>query len=138
MSFTDFYFDREEKRISNQTKELITNEFESKENLENIFANLQDFKNSLEISLEDDEEISISLQAYGDEFMRNAYELLERVRKFEKQCKKLFWKFNKFFKKKSFLKLLTAWKLSFTIALIVLYSGRVSKLSINLARYYCL
>ncbi|EID8610611.1 hypothetical protein AB8680_001393 [Campylobacter jejuni] len=90
MSFTDFYFDRKEKRISSQTKELITNEFESKENLENIFANLQDFKNSLEISLEDDEEISISLQAYRDEFMRNAYELLERVRKFEKQCKKLF------------------------------------------------
>ncbi|EOH6694862.1 hypothetical protein ACMG0Z_000763, partial [Campylobacter jejuni] len=90
MSFIDFYFDREEKRIYNQTKELITNEFESKENLENIFANLQDFKNSLEISLEDDEEISISLQAYGDEFMRNAYELLDRVRKFEKHCKKLF------------------------------------------------
>ncbi|EOI4543308.1 hypothetical protein ACMT3M_000399 [Campylobacter jejuni] len=90
MSFTDFYFDREEKRISSQTKELITNKFESKENLENIFANLQDFKNSLEISLEDDEEIAISLQAYGDEFMRNAYELLERVRKFEKHCKKLF------------------------------------------------
>ncbi|MFK0405614.1 hypothetical protein ACISMV_09090, partial [Campylobacter jejuni] len=60
------------------------------ENLENIFANLQDFKNSLEISLEDDEEIAISLQVYGDEFIRNAYELLERVRKFEKQCKKLF------------------------------------------------
>ncbi|EAI3413852.1 TPA: hypothetical protein ACIKX3_000075 [Campylobacter jejuni] len=90
MSFTDFYFDREEKRISNQTKELVTNEFESKENLENIFANLQDFKNSLEISLEDDEEIAISLQAYGDEFIRNAYELLDRVRKFEKHCKKLF------------------------------------------------
>ncbi|EOJ1343499.1 hypothetical protein ACM14H_001108, partial [Campylobacter jejuni] len=90
MSFTDFYFDREEKRISSQTKELITNEFESKENLENIFANLQDFKNSLEISLEDDEEIAISLQAYGDEFIRNAYELLDRVRKFEKHCKKLF------------------------------------------------
>ncbi|EAL8732197.1 hypothetical protein OH742_001133 [Campylobacter jejuni] len=90
MSFTDFYFDREEKRIYNQTKELIANEFESKENLENIFANLQDFKNSLEISLEDDEEIAISLQAYGDEFIRNAYELLDRVRKFEKQCKKLF------------------------------------------------
>ncbi|EDP8478037.1 hypothetical protein G3P47_001556, partial [Campylobacter jejuni] len=89
-SFTDFYFDREEKRISNQTKELIANEFESKENLENIFANLQDFKNSLEISLEDDEEIAISLQAYGDEFIRNAYELLDRVRKFEKHCKKLF------------------------------------------------
>ncbi|EAL4820278.1 hypothetical protein ACXX5S_000523 [Campylobacter jejuni] len=90
MSFIDFYFDREEKRIYNQTKELITNEFESKENLENIFANLQDFKNSLEISLEDDEEIAISLQAYGDEFIRNAYELLDRVRKFEKHCKKLF------------------------------------------------
>ncbi|HEA7242078.1 TPA: hypothetical protein RXK16_000799, partial [Campylobacter jejuni] len=78
------------KRIYNQTKELIANEFESKENLENIFANLQDFKNSLEISLEDDEEIAISLQAYGDEFIRNAYELLDRVRKFEKHCKKLF------------------------------------------------
>ncbi|EOI4972564.1 hypothetical protein ACMTF7_001770 [Campylobacter jejuni] len=90
MSFTDFYFDREEKRISSQTKELIANEFESEENLENIFANLQDFKNSLEISLEDDEEIAISLQAYGDEFIRNAYELLDRVRKFEKHCKKLF------------------------------------------------
>lgn len=90
MSFTDLYFDREEKRITNQTKELITNELESKENLENIFANLQDFKNSLEISLEDDEEIVISLQAYGDEFIRNAYELLDRVRKFEKHCKKLF------------------------------------------------
>ncbi|EAL1998115.1 hypothetical protein FDO06_07750 [Campylobacter jejuni] len=99
MSFTDFYFDREEKRISSQTKELIANEFESKENLENIFANLQDFKNSLEISLEDDEEIAISLQAYGDEFIRNAYELLDRVRKFEKHCKKLFLKFNKSFKK---------------------------------------
>ena len=90
MSFTDFYFDREEKRISNQTKELIANEFESKENLESMFANLQDFKNSLERSLEDDEEVAISLQAYGDEFMRNAYELLETIRKFEKQCKKLF------------------------------------------------
>ncbi|ECL3806128.1 TPA: hypothetical protein R5723_001150 [Campylobacter jejuni] len=90
MSFTDLYFDREEKRISNQTKELIANELVNKDNLENIFANLQDFKNSLELSLEDDEEKSISLQAYGDEFMRNAYELLERVRKFEKHCKKLF------------------------------------------------
>ncbi|EHP1801930.1 hypothetical protein OPE71_001762 [Campylobacter jejuni] len=90
MSFTDLYFDREEKRISNYARELVKDELESRENLENIFANLQDFKNSLEISLEDDEEIAISLQAYGDEFIRNAYELLERVRKFEKQCKKLF------------------------------------------------
>lgn len=31
MSFTDLYFDREEKRISNQTKELIANEFVSAE-----------------------------------------------------------------------------------------------------------
>ncbi|MFY4733427.1 hypothetical protein [Campylobacter jejuni] len=92
MSFTDFYFDREEKRISSQTKELIANEFESKENLENIFANLQDFKNSLEISLEDDEEISISLQAYGDEFMRNAYELLERELENSKNNVKSFFK----------------------------------------------
>ncbi|EAI0810461.1 hypothetical protein E0309_03785 [Campylobacter jejuni] len=90
MSFTDFYFDREEKRIYNQTKELIANEFESKENLENIFANLQDFKNSLEISLEDDEEIAISLQAYGDEFINDTYDLLEKVRKFEKKYEKLY------------------------------------------------
>lgn len=90
MSFTDFYFDREEKRISNYARELITNEFESKENLENIFANLQDFKNSLEISLEDDEEISISLQAYGDEFINDTYDLLEKVRKFEKKYEKLY------------------------------------------------
>ncbi|MCH3815414.1 hypothetical protein [Campylobacter jejuni] len=90
MSFTDFYFDREEKRISNQTKELIANEFESKENLENIFANLQDFKNSLEISLEDDEDIAASLQAYGDEFINDTYDLLEKVRKFEKKYEKLF------------------------------------------------
>ncbi|EAH8090502.1 hypothetical protein AADY59_000416 [Campylobacter jejuni] len=90
MSFTDLYFDREEKRISNYARELVKDELESRENLENIFANLQDFKNSLEISLEDDEEIAISLQAYGDEFIRNAYELLDRVRKFEKHCKKLY------------------------------------------------
>ncbi|EDA5022251.1 hypothetical protein F9F40_08345 [Campylobacter jejuni] len=90
MSFTDFYFDREEKRIYNQTKELIANEFESKENLENIFANLQDFKNSLEISLEDDEDIAASLQAYGDEFINDTYDLLEKVRKFEKKYEKLY------------------------------------------------
>ncbi|MEH0337124.1 hypothetical protein [Campylobacter jejuni] len=90
MSFTDFYFDREEKRISSQTKELIANEFESKENLENIFANLQDFKNSLEISLEDDEDIAASLQAYGDEFINDTYDLLEKVRKFEKKYEKLY------------------------------------------------
>ncbi|EAH6256995.1 hypothetical protein HG290_000909 [Campylobacter jejuni] len=90
MSFTDFYFDREEKRISNQTKELIANEFESKENLENIFANLQDFKNSLEVSLEDDEDIAASLQAYGDEFINDTYDLLEKVRKFEKKYEKLY------------------------------------------------
>lgn len=119
MSFTDLYFDREEKRITNQTKELITNELESKENLENIFANLQDFKNSLEISLEDDEEIAISLQAYGDEFIRNAYELLDRVRKFENTAKSFFKSLTSSLKK-GFLKLLTAWKLSFIIVLIVL------------------
>ncbi|EIJ0067975.1 hypothetical protein LHZ97_001048 [Campylobacter jejuni] len=90
MSFTDLYFDREEKRIYNQTKELIANEFESKENLENIFANLQDFKNSLEISLEDDEDIAASLQAYGDEFINDTYDLLEKVRKFEKKYEKLY------------------------------------------------
>lgn len=90
MSFTDFYFDREEKRISSQTKELIANEFESKENLENIFANLQEFKNILEVSLEDDEDIAASLQAYGDEFINDTYDLLEKVRKFEKKYEKLF------------------------------------------------
>ncbi|BEJ60504.1 hypothetical protein B10172_05260 [Campylobacter jejuni] len=68
---------------------------------------MQDFKNSLEISLEDDEEIAISLQAYGDEFIRNAYELLDRVRKFEKHCKKLFKSLTSPLKK-GFLKLLTA------------------------------
>ncbi|ECL9021731.1 hypothetical protein PAK11_03210 [Campylobacter jejuni] len=90
MSFTDFYFDREEKRISSQTKELITNEFESRENLENIFANLQEFKNILEVSLEDDEDIAASLQAYGDEFINDTYDLLEKVRKFEKKYEKLY------------------------------------------------
>ncbi|HEQ3582837.1 hypothetical protein [Campylobacter jejuni] len=90
MSFTDLYFDREEKRISSQTKELIANEFESKENLENIFANLQEFKNILEVSLEDDEDIAASLQAYGDEFINDTYDLLEKVRKFEKKYEKLF------------------------------------------------
>ncbi|ELF1517339.1 hypothetical protein RBO73_001246 [Campylobacter jejuni] len=90
MSFTDFYFDREEKRIYNQTKELIANEFESKENLENIFANLQEFKNILEVSLEDDEDIAASLQAYGDEFINDTYDLLEKVRKFEKKYEKLY------------------------------------------------
>lgn len=90
MSFTDLYFDREEKRIYNQTKELIANEFESRKNLENIFANLQDFKNSLETSLEDNEEISISLQAYGDEFINDVHDLLKKLRKFEKKYKKLF------------------------------------------------
>lgn len=90
MSFTDLYFDREEKRISNYTKELIANEFESRENLENIFANLQDFKNSLEISLEDDEDIATSLQAYGDEFINDVHDLLKKLRKFEKKYKKLF------------------------------------------------
>ncbi|HED0666912.1 TPA: hypothetical protein R4L13_000403 [Campylobacter coli] len=90
MSFTDFYFDREEKRISNYARELVKDELESRENFADIFNSLQEFKNILEVSLEDDEDIAASLQAYGDEFMRNAYELLERVRKFEKQCKKLF------------------------------------------------
>ncbi|EAL0644216.1 hypothetical protein ACI7XY_000607 [Campylobacter jejuni] len=90
MSFTDLYFDREEKRISSQTKELIANEFESKENLENIFANLQEFKNILEVSLEDDEDIAASLQAYGDEFINDTYDLLEKVRKFEKKYEKLY------------------------------------------------
>ncbi len=90
MSFTDLYFDREEKRISSQTKELIANEFESKENLKNIFANLQEFKNILEVSLEDDEDIAASLQAYGDEFINDTYDLLEKVRKFEKKYEKLY------------------------------------------------
>ncbi|EAH6039678.1 hypothetical protein EGQ47_06370 [Campylobacter coli] len=90
MSFTDLYFDREEKRISNYARELVKDELESRENFADIFNSLQEFKNILEVSLEDDEDIATSLQAYGDEFMRNAYELLDRVRKFEKQYKKLF------------------------------------------------
>ncbi|ENJ2542425.1 hypothetical protein AB0742_001046 [Campylobacter jejuni] len=90
MSFTDLYFDREEKRISNYARELVKDELESRENLENIFANLQDFKNSLEISLEDDEDIAASLQAYGDEFINDTYDLLEKVRNFEKKYEKLY------------------------------------------------
>ncbi|HDZ5018449.1 TPA: hypothetical protein RTG91_001273 [Campylobacter jejuni] len=90
MSFTDFYFDREEKRISNQTRELVKNELESKENFADIFAALQEFKNVLERSLEDDEEIAISLQAYGDEFIDDAYKMLDKVRKFEEKYENLY------------------------------------------------
>ncbi|EHV4790122.1 hypothetical protein K0O79_000967 [Campylobacter coli] len=86
MSFTDFYFDREEKRISNYTRELVKDELESREN----FNSLQEFKNILEVSLEDDEDIAASLQAYGDEFINDTYDLLEKVRKFEKKYEKLY------------------------------------------------
>ncbi|EFT9703113.1 hypothetical protein HVJ45_001163 [Campylobacter coli] len=54
MSFTDFYFDREEKRISNYARELVKDELESRENFADIFNSLQEFKNILEASLEDD------------------------------------------------------------------------------------
>ncbi|EPX9000892.1 hypothetical protein ACW50E_001907, partial [Campylobacter coli] len=64
MSFTDFYFDREEKRISNYARELVKDELESRENFADIFNSLQEFKNILEVSLEDDEDIAASLQAY--------------------------------------------------------------------------
>lgn len=69
MSFTDLYFDREEKRISNYARELVKDELESRENFADIFNSLQEFKNILEVSLEDDEDIAASLQAYGDEFI---------------------------------------------------------------------
>ncbi|ENR0976294.1 hypothetical protein ACETPI_001963, partial [Campylobacter coli] len=48
------------------------------------------FKNILEASLEDDEDIAASLQAYGDEFINDTYDLLEKVRKFEKKYEKLY------------------------------------------------
>ncbi|EIT3408282.1 hypothetical protein L1366_000621, partial [Campylobacter coli] len=51
---------------------------------------LQEFKNILEVSLEDDEDIAASLQAYGDEFINDTYDLLEKVRKFEKKYEKLY------------------------------------------------
>ncbi|EGT3059271.1 hypothetical protein JBM62_000756 [Campylobacter jejuni] len=90
MSFTDLYFDREEKRISNYTRELVKDELESRENFADIFNSLQEFKNILEASLEDDEDIAASLQAYGDEFINDTYDLLEKVRKFEKKYEKLY------------------------------------------------
>lgn len=90
MSFTDLYFDREEKRISNYARELVKDELESRENFADIFNSLQEFKNILEASLEDDEDIAASLQAYGDEFINDNYDLLEKVRKFEKKYEKLY------------------------------------------------
>ncbi|EAM0014775.1 hypothetical protein D0322_06460 [Campylobacter coli] len=90
MSFTDFYFDREEKRISNYARELVKDELESRENFADIFNSLQEFKNILEVSLEDDEDIAASLQAYGDGFINDTYDLLEKVRKFEKKYEKLY------------------------------------------------
>ncbi|EAJ3505791.1 hypothetical protein I2K29_001181 [Campylobacter coli] len=90
MSFTDFYFDREEKRISNYARELVKDELESRENFADIFNSLQEFKNILEVSLEDDEDIAASLQAYEDEFINDTYDLLEKVRKFEKKYEKLY------------------------------------------------
>ncbi|HAA1924476.1 hypothetical protein [Campylobacter coli] len=90
MSFTDFYFDREEKRIYNYARELVKDELESRENFADIFNSLQEFKNILEASLEDDEDIAASLQAYGDEFINDTYDLLEKVRKFEKKYEKLY------------------------------------------------
>ncbi|ECC1273617.1 hypothetical protein FNO28_07025 [Campylobacter coli] len=90
MSFTDFYFDREEKRISNYARELVKDELESRENFADIFNSLQEFKNILEASLEDDEDIAASLQAYADEFINDTYDLLEKVRKFEKKYEKLY------------------------------------------------
>ncbi|HED7329159.1 TPA: hypothetical protein R5483_001895, partial [Campylobacter coli] len=51
MSFTDLYFDREEKRISNYARELVKDELESRENFADIFNSLQEFKNILEVSL---------------------------------------------------------------------------------------
>ncbi|EAI4316385.1 hypothetical protein A0X14_01735 [Campylobacter coli] len=90
MSFTDLYFDREEKRISNYARELVKDELESRENFADIFNSLQEFKNILEVSLEDDEDIAASLQAYGDEFISDTYDLLEKVRKFEKKYEKLY------------------------------------------------
>ncbi|BEJ68026.1 hypothetical protein B10307_09770 [Campylobacter coli] len=90
MSFTDFYFDREEKRISNYARELVKDELESRENFADIFNSLQEFKNILEVSLEYDEDIAASLQAYGDEFINDTYDLLEKVRKFEKKYEKLY------------------------------------------------
>ncbi|HEG0309335.1 TPA: hypothetical protein SB311_001632 [Campylobacter coli] len=90
MSFTDLYFDREEKRISNYARELVKDELESRENFADIFNSLQEFKNILEVSLEDDEDIAASLQAYGDELINDTYDLLEKVRKFEKKYEKLY------------------------------------------------
>ncbi|EAI7984990.1 hypothetical protein CRT12_05545 [Campylobacter coli] len=90
MSFTDLYFDREEKRISNYARELVKDELESRENFADIFNSLQEFKNILEVSLEYDEDIAASLQAYGDEFINDTYDLLEKVRKFEKKYEKLY------------------------------------------------
>ncbi|EMZ3247338.1 hypothetical protein ACNKNK_001891 [Campylobacter coli] len=51
MSFTDLYFDREEKRISNYARELVKDELESRENFADIFNSLQEFKNILEVSV---------------------------------------------------------------------------------------
>ncbi|ENY6720750.1 hypothetical protein ACFZWW_001703 [Campylobacter jejuni] len=44
----------------------------------------------MEISLEDNEDIATSLQAYGDEFINDVHDLLKKLRKFEKKYKKLF------------------------------------------------
>lgn len=44
MSFTDFYFDREEKRISNYARELVKDELESRENFADILTLCKNLK----------------------------------------------------------------------------------------------
>lgn len=87
MSFTDFYFDREEKRKEDYARELKQQEFETRENFQSIFNDLQELRGTLELSLEDDDERRASLETYGDEFINDTYALLKKIRKFEKNTK---------------------------------------------------
>lgn len=89
MSFTDFYFEREEKKALEHSKALMQDEFDGKENFKKLYDALQDCKNIFEISLED-EDTSASLNAYGAEFISDMYELLKKLKEFESKYQKLY------------------------------------------------
>lgn len=89
MSFTDLYFEREEKRAAKHTKALMGDELDSGKNFREIYDSIQDCKNVLEISLEDDD-TNTSLCAYGDEFISDMYALIKKLKEFENKYEELY------------------------------------------------
>lgn len=90
MSLTDSFHEIQEKKAKEHSDQLMKEELETKKNFKELFDSLQEFLNTMECSLINDDEARISLSAYGEAFMSECYRLLKSLNDFERKFQRLY------------------------------------------------